>query len=105
MTHVLDDHLKERLQIFSQVCGSHPCDALDTGCVDHREVALVIFGTQIHEQLKGGVNHPLGTCGRAINLVHHHHNLQATDGGMCRVCGLCGFIRWQNVLHEMESGK
>lgn len=60
---------------------------LEAGRVDDGEVALLVARPQVHEQLKGGVDDPVGAGSGAVNLVDDHNNLR---GAWVEKCGWVG---------------
>lgn len=55
-THLADDALEQRLQVLRQGLGVVAGDAVGAAGVHHGEVALLVGGAQIDEEVEGGVN-------------------------------------------------
>ena len=55
--HLLDDGLKKGRQVICQLFRVSPSDAVDAAGIDHGEVALLVRGAQLAEEVKCGVDH------------------------------------------------
>eukprot|EP00958_Prasinococcus_capsulatus_P018922 scaffold2262_cov312-Prasinococcus_capsulatus_cf.AAC.7 len=73
--HLAHDGVEERLEAVGELLRIGPRDALEAGGVDHWEVALLVGGAELAEELEGGVDHVVGARVGAVDLVHHHHHL------------------------------
>ena len=55
--HLLDDGLKQGCQVIRQLFRVSPGDAVDAAGIHHGEVALLIGGAQLAEEVECRVNH------------------------------------------------
>ncbi len=74
--HLLEDRLEQRAQVAARVGRVQGRRAGDGVGVDDWEVELLVAGVQAHEQVKGGIQHPIGTRVRPVDLVDHHDGAQ-----------------------------
>ena len=57
--HLLDDGLKQGCQVICQLFRISPGDAIDAAGIHHGEIALLVGGAQLAEEVKCGVNHEI----------------------------------------------
>mmetsp|Transcript_3429 Transcript_3429/g.12444 ORF Transcript_3429/g.12444 Transcript_3429/m.12444 type:complete len:501 (+) Transcript_3429:1388-2890(+) len=68
------DGLKERAEVLAQLLGLHPRHAPHPRAVHHGEVAQVVRGAQVAEELEGVVDDVVRPRGGPVDLVHHHQH-------------------------------
>ena len=78
--HVLDHgvehgaHVADLLEFFDVVGQARV--AVQSGRVNHREVELIFRGAELVKQIERGIDHPVRTSARAVDLVDHDDGLQ-----------------------------
>jgi hypothetical protein len=55
--------------------------AVDRGCVNHREIELLVVCPELVEEVEGVVNDPIRSGTVTVNLVDHHDRLQTKGEG------------------------
>ena len=81
VVHLVDDGLQQRRHVVSQIVCFQASDTVKGGGIDHREVQLLIGGSQVVEQVEHLIHYPVRTGARAVDLVDHHDRLEAGSEG------------------------
>ena len=79
--HVLEDGLEQRRHVRAPLLIGFALfqrrPAVDARGVDHGKVQLLVGGTELLEQVKGGVDHVVRAGAGLVDLVDHHDGLEA----------------------------
>ena len=68
-TDLLDDGLKQRSQVFGELLRCAPSDAIHAAGIDDREVALLVCGAQLAEQVESRIDHKVRPVKRAFHIM------------------------------------
>ena len=74
---IVDNGLKEWLQVAARHIGLHRGGALPAGAEQHGGIQLLVSGVQVQQQLQTLVHHLVNPLVGAVDLVHHHNHLVA----------------------------
>jgi hypothetical protein len=75
---VREDEVEQRVEVFARVVERLDRPALAAGGEQHREIQLILVGVEGREQVEHLVMHIVRPGVAAVDLVDHHHGLQAT---------------------------
>ena len=76
--NLVQNGVEQRHHVHVAVIGLAASVAVHSRGVHHREVELLVAGAQFHHEVEDLVHGTLGIGVGAVNLVHDHHNAQAT---------------------------
>ena len=82
--HFLHHCLEQGLHVRRHFLMVEAGDALDGGGINHREIQLLLGGTEPVEQVEHLVHHPVRTRAGAVYLVDHHNGIEALLKGLGR---------------------
>ena len=79
-----DDGVEQRLQVISQLGGARAGDAGLARGVDDGEVALLVRGAEVAEEVKRRVDDPVDAGGGPVDLVDDDHDLLVKGQGLAQ---------------------
>src|SRR5690606_32703393 len=77
LRHVLQYGIKQRPHVALAHIVAQAGITVQPGSVDDRKIQLLFGGTQLVEQVEGGVDDVVGTCAGAVDLIDDHNGFEA----------------------------
>ena len=100
---MVQHRVKQRAQVSTPLltrCAlGHAGPTVQTRCVHNGEIQLIFAGTQLVEQIKGGIDHIVRARARAVNFIDHHNRLQTQ--GQCFFGDKASL--WHGAFHRVNE--